>query len=133
MKTLQGNFADWIENDNCKNTTLILCLCCVVCLFFNSQPQALFATETFAMGINMPARTVLFTSARKFDGKNHRFVRALTHTQLSSHDWSIVLSRGNYLWIFITFSSSYVISKVLKSKLCCVTAISIAVAVGTHN
>lgn len=37
--------------------------------------QALFATETFAMGINMPARTVLFTSARKFDGKSHRFVR----------------------------------------------------------
>ncbi|KAK7896501.1 hypothetical protein WMY93_021826 [Mugilogobius chulae] len=35
--------------------------------------SALFATETFAMGINMPARTVLFTSARKFDGKNHRF------------------------------------------------------------
>lgn len=29
------------------------------------------------MGINMPARTVLFTSARKFDGKNHRFVRTL--------------------------------------------------------
>lgn len=42
--------------------------------------QALFATETFAMGINMPARTVLFTSARKFDGKNHRFVRALAYT-----------------------------------------------------
>lgn len=45
-------------------------------LFFSSSSQALFATETFAMGINMPARTVLFTSARKFDGKNHRFVRA---------------------------------------------------------
>lgn len=42
---------------------------------FLFSSQALFATETFAMGINMPARTVLFTSARKFDGKNHRFVR----------------------------------------------------------
>lgn len=47
---------------------------------FEFSSQALFATETFAMGINMPARTVLFTSARKFDGKNHRFVRDLTHT-----------------------------------------------------
>lgn len=47
--------------------------------FFPLSFQALFATETFAMGINMPARTVLFTSARKFDGKNHRFVRTLTH------------------------------------------------------
>lgn len=46
-------------------------------------PQALFATETFAMGINMPARTVLFTSARKFDGKSHRFVR--THVYALAH------------------------------------------------
>ncbi|MGH0173908.1 UNVERIFIED_CONTAM: hypothetical protein FKN15_009501 [Acipenser sinensis] len=37
-------------------------------LDFNTALEALFATETFAMGINMPARTVLFTSARKFDG-----------------------------------------------------------------
>ncbi|XP_031715908.1 exosome RNA helicase MTR4 isoform X2 [Anarrhichthys ocellatus] len=42
-------------------------------LFSEGLIKALFATETFAMGINMPARTVLFTSARKFDGKNHRF------------------------------------------------------------
>lgn len=48
--------------------------------------QALFATETFAMGINMPARTVLFTSARKFDGKSHRFVR--THTFMHTHTHS---------------------------------------------
>uniref|UniRef100_A0A673WD85 Exosome RNA helicase MTR4 n=1 Tax=Salmo trutta TaxID=8032 RepID=A0A673WD85_SALTR len=36
-------------------------------LFSEGLIKALFATETFAMGINMPARTVLFTSARKFD------------------------------------------------------------------
>ena len=36
--------------------------------------QVLFATETFAMGLNMPARTVLFTSCRKFDGKDFRNV-----------------------------------------------------------
>ncbi|AQK68640.1 DExH-box ATP-dependent RNA helicase DExH11 [Zea mays] len=32
----------------------------------------LFSTETFAMGVNAPARTVVFDSLRKFDGKEHR-------------------------------------------------------------
>ncbi|KAL3314343.1 Exosome RNA helicase MTR4 [Cichlidogyrus casuarinus] len=43
-------------------------------LFSEGLIKCLFATETFAMGLNMPARTVLFTSARKFDGKNYRWV-----------------------------------------------------------
>ena len=34
--------------------------------------QILFATETFAMGVNMPARTVVFDSIRKPDGSNLR-------------------------------------------------------------
>uniref|UniRef100_A0A8I5NVR3 Exosome RNA helicase MTR4 n=1 Tax=Papio anubis TaxID=9555 RepID=A0A8I5NVR3_PAPAN len=42
-------------------------------LFSEGLIKALFATETFAMGINMPARTVLFTNARKFDGKDFRW------------------------------------------------------------
>lgn len=34
--------------------------------------QLLFATETFAMGVNMPARTVVFDSTRKHDGVKMR-------------------------------------------------------------
>ena len=34
--------------------------------------QVLFATETFAMGLNMPARTVVFTAMTKFDGESMR-------------------------------------------------------------
>ena len=41
-------------------------------LFQRGWVKLLFATETFAMGVNMPARTVLFTSAQKFDGKDFR-------------------------------------------------------------
>ncbi|KAG7237015.1 hypothetical protein INR49_032900, partial [Caranx melampygus] len=52
-------------------------------LFSEGLLKALFATETFAMGINMPARTVLFTSARKFDGKNHRFITSGEYIQMS--------------------------------------------------
>ncbi len=41
-------------------------------LFRCPIPQVLFATETFAMGLNMPARTVVFTAMRKWDGEQNR-------------------------------------------------------------
>jgi ATP-dependent RNA helicase DOB1 len=44
-------------------------------LFQESLVKVLFATETFAMGLNMPARAVVFTAFTKSDGQ---CVRALT-------------------------------------------------------
>lgn len=41
-------------------------------LFSRGLVKILFATETFAMGVNMPARTVVFDSIRKHDGTNFR-------------------------------------------------------------
>ncbi|CAL1541570.1 unnamed protein product [Lymnaea stagnalis] len=41
-------------------------------LFQKGLVKILFATETFAMGVNMPARTVIFDSIRKHDGMNFR-------------------------------------------------------------
>ncbi|KAH3850420.1 hypothetical protein DPMN_092831 [Dreissena polymorpha] len=52
-------------------------------LFSEGLIKALFATETFAMGLNMPARTVLFTSARKFDGQDFRWVTSGEYIQMS--------------------------------------------------
>ncbi|KAK6492875.1 exosome RNA helicase MTR4 [Huso huso] len=52
-------------------------------LFSEGLLKALFATETFAMGINMPARTVLFTSAHKFDGKDFRWITSGEYIQMS--------------------------------------------------
>uniref|UniRef100_UPI00358E6646 exosome RNA helicase MTR4 n=1 Tax=Myxine glutinosa TaxID=7769 RepID=UPI00358E6646 len=52
-------------------------------LFSEGLIKALFATETFAMGINMPARTVLFTNTRKFDGKDFRWISSGEYIQMS--------------------------------------------------
>ena len=43
-------------------------------LFQEGLIKALFSTETFSMGLNMPAKTVVFTSIRKFDGEKHRWI-----------------------------------------------------------
>lgn len=45
--------------------------------------QVLFATETFAMGVNAPAKAVAFASVRKFDGKNFRTLLPGEYTQMS--------------------------------------------------
>ncbi|XP_015116157.1 helicase SKI2W [Diachasma alloeum] len=52
-------------------------------LFQNGVVKLLFATETFAMGINMPARTVVFDSIRKFDGKQFRGLLPTEYIQMA--------------------------------------------------
>ena len=41
-------------------------------LFCKGLIKVLFSTETFAMGVNAPARCVVFQSLRKHDGKEFR-------------------------------------------------------------
>ena len=52
-------------------------------LFQEGLIKVLFATETFAMGLNMPARTVLFTNNRKFDGRQFRYITSGEYIQMS--------------------------------------------------
>ncbi|KAI5778902.1 NUC185 domain-containing protein [Geopyxis carbonaria] len=41
-------------------------------LFAKTLVKVLFATETFAMGLNLPTRTVVFSGIRKHDGRSFR-------------------------------------------------------------
>ena len=52
-------------------------------LFQEGLVKVLFSTETFSMGLNMPARTVVFTNARKFDGENFRWISGGEYIQMS--------------------------------------------------
>ncbi|KAL5107967.1 Helicase SKI2W [Taenia crassiceps] len=52
-------------------------------LFQRGLVRILFATETFAMGVNMPARCVVFTAIQKHDGDQRRPLTAGEYTQMA--------------------------------------------------
>jgi ATP-dependent RNA helicase DOB1 len=52
-------------------------------IFQESLVKVLFSTETFSMGINMPAKTVVFTSIEKFDGEEYRWLGGGEYIQMS--------------------------------------------------
>ncbi|XP_073304580.1 DExH-box ATP-dependent RNA helicase DExH11 isoform X1 [Primulina huaijiensis] len=52
-------------------------------LFCRGVIKVLFSTETFAMGVNAPARTVVFDSLRKFDGREFRQLLPGEYTQMA--------------------------------------------------
>uniref|UniRef100_A0A0E0FBA6 Helicase ATP-binding domain-containing protein n=1 Tax=Oryza meridionalis TaxID=40149 RepID=A0A0E0FBA6_9ORYZ len=52
-------------------------------LFQEGLIKCLFATETFSIGLNMPAKTVVFTNVRKFDGDRFRWLSSGEYIQMS--------------------------------------------------
>lgn len=52
-------------------------------LFCKGLLKVLFATETFAMGVNAPTRTVIFHSLRKHDGQEFRTLLPGEYTQMA--------------------------------------------------
>ncbi|GAA5918495.1 hypothetical protein JCM1841_003267 [Sporobolomyces salmonicolor] len=52
-------------------------------LFARGLVKVLFATETFAMGVNMPAKCVVFSGIRKHDGRSFRDLLPGEYTQMS--------------------------------------------------
>ncbi len=52
-------------------------------IFDKGYIKLLIATETFAVGINMPTKTTIFTSLEKFDGSNFRYLEPSEYTQMA--------------------------------------------------
>ena len=52
-------------------------------LFSEGLVRLVFATETLALGINMPARTVVLENLSKFTGDGHELLQAGDYTQLT--------------------------------------------------
>lgn len=56
---------------------------CIEILFARSLVKVLFATETFAIGLNLPTRTVVFSELRKHDGRSFRNLLPGEFTQMA--------------------------------------------------
>jgi len=52
-------------------------------LFTSGLLKLLFTTETFALGINMPARTVIFDLLRKYDGVQMNYMKSRDYLQMA--------------------------------------------------
>ena len=71
-------------------------------LFAKSLVKVLFATETFAMGLNLPTRTVVFSGFRKHDGKSFRDLLPGEYTQMAGRAGRRGLDNVGYVMIVAT-------------------------------
>jgi len=82
-------------------------------LFSKGLIKAVFATETLAMGLNMRARTVVFTTPRKFDGKAFRWITSGEYIQMSGRAGRRVLDDKGIVILMIDEQISPAVVKAL--------------------
>ena len=67
-------------------------------LFSSGCIKLLFTTETFAVGVNMPARTVAFDSLRKFDGVTFGYMQSREYHQMAGRAGRRGMDRVGYVY-----------------------------------
>ena len=67
-------------------------------LFDKGYIRLLFATETFAVGINMPAKSVVFTSLSKWDGKGFRVLHSHEYSQMAGRAGRRGIDEAGYVF-----------------------------------
>ena len=71
-------------------------------LFSKGLINVLYTTETFAVGINMPAKSVCFESLRKFDGVNFRFLNSKEYFQIAGRAGRRGIDKEGFVYAMIT-------------------------------
>jgi superfamily II RNA helicase len=67
-------------------------------LFTSKLIKIIFTTETFALGINMPARTVVFDELRKFYGRYHRNLKTRDFYQMAGRAGRRGMDKEGYIF-----------------------------------
>ena len=88
-------------------------------LFTSGLIQLLFTTETFAVGINMPACSVVFDSLEKFDGIGFRHLKAREYHQMSGRAGRRGIDTIGYVYaqIIPTYADSNEIRRIVSDKI----------------
>ncbi|MBI2875233.1 MAG: DEAD/DEAH box helicase [Firmicutes bacterium] len=67
-------------------------------LFARRLIHVLYATETWAVGLNMPLRTVVFDSCRKYDGETFRFLKHTEYFQMAGRAGRRGIDREGFVY-----------------------------------
>ncbi len=88
-------------------------------LFTSGLIQLLFTTETFAVGINMPACTVVFDSLEKFDGINFRYLKAREYHQMAGRAGRRGIDSIGYVYAKVEpgYATQDEVGKAISSKI----------------
>ena len=88
-------------------------------LFTSGLIQLLFTTETFAVGINMPACSVVFDSLEKFDGIGFRYLKAREYHQMAGRAGRRGIDTIGYVYAQIepTYVDSSEVRSVVSEKI----------------
>ena len=88
-------------------------------LFTSGLIQLLFTTETFAVGINMPACTVIFESLEKYDGISFRYLKAREYHQMSGRAGRRGIDPVGYVYarVFPKFAQIESVKRILSGKI----------------
>ncbi len=70
-------------------------------LFSQGLIKVLYTTETFAVGINMPAKSVCFESLRKYDGISFRFLNSKEFFQIAGRAGRRGIDKEGFVFVMI--------------------------------
>ncbi|MBW3010843.1 hypothetical protein KY326_01350 [Candidatus Woesearchaeota archaeon] len=82
-------------------------------LFGQGLVSVLYSTETFALGINMPARSACINSMRKYDGRNFRFLYSKEYFQMAGRAGRRGIDDVGYVFAMVD-KNSYDLDKIIS-------------------